>query len=249
MATFLHGKSTTIFLDTQDVSSWMNTASYTLTSDTAETTAFGSSARSYIPSFPGGTVSLGGMFDGTANAIDAFLAGISVSQSGGGPPVALTIIPAGLVHGSRGLLSQVYITSYSVTSPVNDVVAVTADFTYSTKMGSGFLLTEKAAVSATGNGTFVDTGTVGSSGGVATLHVTTNTRDAGSITVNVQDATTSGGTYTTRGSFTAVNGLALSGQYIQVPVTTSLAQFVRAQWTVTGGTTGAYTITTSLAKT
>ena len=51
---FIHGKNTAVLLAQYDVSPFFNSASYSLTSDTAETTAFQSNARSYIPSFPGG---------------------------------------------------------------------------------------------------------------------------------------------------------------------------------------------------
>lgn len=245
MPTFIHGKNTGVILAQYDVSAFLNGASYAMTSDTAETTAFGANARSYIPSFPGGTATLSGMFDGTATGIDAILQSI---QSGANP-VPLTIAAQGIANGNRAFVANIYETNYNITSPVNDVVAISADFTYASRMGAGYVLRNYTSTMAgSGNGTSVDYSTTTSSGGVANLHVITNTRDAGSITVNVQDsadnvtfATVTGGT------FTAVNGGVLSSQNLIIPG--AVRQYVRINWTVTGGTIGAYGVVAAFAKT
>jgi len=232
------------------VSPWLNSASYSLTMDTAETTAYGSSARSYIPSFPGGTVSLGGMFDGTSTGIDGILSTIATSQAGNGPPVALTMAEAGLTNGLRCLIANVYDTAYNVSSPVNDVVSVSADFTYSSKMGGGYILAPKTVVTASGNSTSVDYVTTTSSGGVANLHITTNDRNAGSITVRLEDSADKSSFATvTGGTFAAGNFAVLNGQNLIIPSTTAIRRYVRAAWTVTGGATGGYTVTVGAAKT
>lgn len=251
--TAVHGKNTVVFLDAYDVTTWLNSASYTQAMDTAETTAFGSSARSYIPSFPGGTVSLGGMFDGTALAIDDILSTIVDSQASNGPPVPLSLFPQGATAGNRGLISTVYDSSYSVTSPVNDVVAVAADFTYAAKMGSGKILlanqtTASAAQNPVGNTTgWVDFTTSGTSAGVANLHVTANTF-SNTTAVKLQHATDASGTGVadlTGGAFSSIAASTKKGQTIQVP-SQSMNQFIRAITTPTG--TGSITLTVTFAK-
>src|SRR4051794_7695211 len=118
MANFIHGKNTVVFLDGYDISGYLNSASYTMTADTAETTAFGANARSYIPSFPGGTISVGGMFDGTATGIDTILQTVASNQGAGGAAVPMSVAPQGNTVGNRVMLANVYNTSYSVSSPV-----------------------------------------------------------------------------------------------------------------------------------
>lgn len=252
MPNFLHGKNSSVLLSDSDISTWLNSASYTMTMDTAETTAFQSSARSYIPSFPGGTVSIAGMFDATAGGIDQTLNTIQTSQAASGPPVALTAAAGGLIVGQRTLIASVYDTSYTPSSPVNDVVSFAADFTYASKMGSGFVIVAKQAITTAATTTSpaggVDFTTTGSNGGVATLHVTANTW-TGNTTVTLEDSTSSGGTYAaiTGGTFTVVPASTTSGQYIIIPSTTSIRRWVRAS-IVTAAGSGSVTVSVSVAK-
>jgi hypothetical protein len=114
------------------VSSWLNAVSFPRTMDTAETTAFGSNARSYLAGFPNISFSIGGMFDGTASAIDPTLSGLI----GATMAVAVRYAPTGGTPGQYDMVGNasgtanpgVFLTSYSVSSPVNDVVSFTADF-------------------------------------------------------------------------------------------------------------------------
>lgn len=142
---FAHGKNTVFKVGTvgaptvaTDISSYLDSVSYPRTMDTAETTTFGSSARSYIPSFPGNTWSISGKFDATSGGIDQTLNALQGLTNS----VALEYGPSGSTTGnskytmagnSSGTASPgVFMSSYSVSSPVNDVVSFTADF-----IGSG----------------------------------------------------------------------------------------------------------------
>ena len=57
---FVHGKGTTVLLNAYDLSAYLNGADQTITVETAETTCFGSSAKSYVTGLRDGTVSVGG---------------------------------------------------------------------------------------------------------------------------------------------------------------------------------------------
>lgn len=136
MPTFRHGKNAVFKVGTNgaptvltDISNVVNNVSAPRQSDLAETTAFGSSARSYIPGFPGNNFSISGMFDAT---VDGYLAGLQNYDT----PVAVQYRPEGTGSGkvsydAVGGAGQpgVFITNYSITSPVNDVVGFTAEFT------------------------------------------------------------------------------------------------------------------------
>jgi hypothetical protein len=68
---FIHGKSALVLQNEFDLSAYFNDISISRSIETAETTAFGASAKAYIVGLIDGTLSLSGMFDGAANAIDA----------------------------------------------------------------------------------------------------------------------------------------------------------------------------------
>jgi hypothetical protein len=70
MPTFVHGKGTGVLLDEFDLSTYFNSADMSRTTDTAETTAFGSTSKSYIVGLSDGTLSLSGMFSQDADGSD-----------------------------------------------------------------------------------------------------------------------------------------------------------------------------------
>lgn len=233
----------------------LNNTQYQLAADLAETTVYGASARSYMPGFPGGTVSVGGLFSGGLNEVDAVL-NTALAASSATP---MTILPegyttqAGTVRGRRMFAASVWDTSYSVTSPVNDVVAIAAEFSYDARMDTGWILDGQTAFSTTraaAGAVSVDTTTTSSNGYVAHLHVTTNTRDAGSVTVSIHDsADNSAFALVTGATFSAVSaGSAnISGQRLE-STTQTVRRYVAANIAVTGGTTGSYTMVVVLAK-
>lgn len=86
---------------------------------------------------------------------------------------------------------------------------------------------------ATGNQTAVDMGAIGTLGGEAYLFLQAVTGTLGSATVTVASSTTSGGTYTTLGTFT----LTAVGAY-EVNFTGTVNRWIRLGITSMGGTTG-----------
>ena len=66
---FVHGKDVVVFVNASNYSTYFNNADSTQTADIAETTTFGNSAKTYIPGDKDGTISLGGLFDATADAV------------------------------------------------------------------------------------------------------------------------------------------------------------------------------------
>src|SRR3954467_12042025 len=136
MPTFRHGKNTIFKVGTAgaptvltDISNTLDSVSYPAQADLAETTTFSSSARSYMPGFPGNSFSISGKFDGTT---DAVLAGLQNAAT----PVAVQFRPSGTLTpgvsydavGGAGA-AGVFLTSYNISAPVNDVVSFTAEFT------------------------------------------------------------------------------------------------------------------------
>ena len=124
MPTFAHGKSTDFALDdtggsSRNLSNTLTDVSFPQTIDTAETTAFGSSNKSYIVGLKDTTISVSGIWDAT---VDGYLSGTE--------PASRSFIfgPAGSTGGNVKYTGECILTNYSQSNPVGDVVSFTADF-------------------------------------------------------------------------------------------------------------------------
>jgi predicted secreted protein len=123
MPTFVHGKSTDFELD--DTSGTSRSLANTLTSvdfpetiDTAETTAFGATSRSYIVGLRSATISISGLWDST---VDGYIIGTE--------PASRSFIfgPAGSTGGNVKYTGEAILTNYSISNPVGDVVTYSID--------------------------------------------------------------------------------------------------------------------------
>jgi hypothetical protein len=124
MPTFAHGKSTDFAIDdtggtSRNISDTLTDVSFPQTIDTAETTAFGSSNKSYIVGLKDTTISVSGIWDAT---VDGYLSGTE--------PASRSFIfgPAGSTGGNVKYTGEAIMTNYSQSNPVGDVVSFTADF-------------------------------------------------------------------------------------------------------------------------
>jgi hypothetical protein len=124
MPTFVHGKSTNFTLDdtagsVRDISNTVTSVDFPDTIDTAETTAFGSTAKSYIVGLTDATLSISGIWDAT---VDGYL-------SGGAEPASRSFVfgPAGSTAGNVKYTGEAIVTSYSISNPVGDVVTYSLD--------------------------------------------------------------------------------------------------------------------------
>lgn len=195
MPTFIHGKGTSVLLDEFDLSSYFNSADVSHSVETAETTSFGASAKSYIVGLRDGTLSLSGMWAADTDGSDEELSGILGSAT---TPLVTAMYDSGTI-GNRATLAKAHATSYSISSPVADVVTITADFNASTDgtanvtlgLAQGVQLTTGASIAFGDLGTGLASANNGASsanGGMANLHVTANTLDA-ATTIKVQHST------------------------------------------------------------
>jgi predicted secreted protein len=124
MPTFVHGKSTNFTLDdtagsVRDISNTLTSVDFPDSVDVAETTAFGSSAKSYIVGLTDATISCSGIWDST---VDGYIAG-------GAEPASRSFVygPAGSTAGNVKYTGEAIVTSYSISNPVGDVVTYSLD--------------------------------------------------------------------------------------------------------------------------
>ena len=124
MPTFVHGKSVDFELDdtggtSRSISNTLNSVDFPEVTETADTTAFGSSSRSFIVGLESATISISGLWDAT---VDGYI-------KGGTEPASRSFIygPAGSTGGNIKYTGECILTNYSISSPVGDVVTYSCD--------------------------------------------------------------------------------------------------------------------------
>jgi hypothetical protein len=124
MPTFSTGKAAVFEIDdtagtVRDISNVLNQIDFPRTQETAETTAFGASARSYIVSLSSATISISGMQDST---VDGYF-------EGGAEPASRTFTyKPGVTAGDAIYSGECILTGYNLGTPVGDTNTFTADF-------------------------------------------------------------------------------------------------------------------------
>jgi len=228
MPTFAHGKNVNVFVNEYDFSTYFNDVSASSMVETAEVSAFGSSAKEYIVGLTDGTVSLSGMFDGTATGTDVVFSAVLGSTT----KQNVIVAPSGHSNGASAIMLEADDTSYEVSGAVADVVQTSAEFQSSDGVEHGKILSSGSAISATGSGTSVDNAASSANGGVGFVSVPTNTRN-GNITVKVQQSADNS-TFTDLITFTVVSSTQKTFQ--RVEVTGTVARYLRVNYTVAGST-------------
>lgn len=239
MMAFRHGKNTVLFYNGADLTSYFNEATVSQSVETAETSAFGSDAKTYVPGLQDGTISGSGMFDGSPQAIDVILSGVIGAEADDVVTMSMDGPTVGNV--CHSLLARE--TSYEISSPVGDVVAANLEAQGDGGIERGIFLAVRSATGSTGNGTGQDNGAASSAGGSAYLHVTANSRDDAS-TFKVQHSTDNV-SYVDLATFSTVSASATSGQ--RVAVSGTVYQYVRA-YHAPGGSSGSVTYTMAFAR-
>jgi hypothetical protein len=126
MPTFRHGKSTVFKVDNAagqltNISDTLTDVSFPQSADTAETSTFGSSAKSYVVGLTDSTLSVAGNFDAT---VDAHLAGVL----GQAESLSFEYGPEGSTNGLVKYTGECILTSYEKSGAIGDVVSYSAEF-------------------------------------------------------------------------------------------------------------------------
>jgi hypothetical protein len=236
---FIHGKNTGVFVDAADLTSFFNEVSASQDVETAETTVFGQSAKTYIVGLKDGTMSVSGLFDGTADAVDDQLASSLGSETAG----LVTVAPEGRTAGKLAYSCQARKTSYEVSSPVGDVVSTSLSVQADGGIDRGVLLAAGSTVTTSATTTGIDQTGSSADGGVGYLHVTANTRD-GASTFKVQDSADNV-TFADLITFSSVTASTAVGERVEVAGT--VERYVRASH-APGGSSGSVTYTLAFAR-
>lgn len=234
MPTFRHGKNTAVLVNEFDFSEFFNEATASLSVETAETTTFGNSAKTYVVGLKDATASLSGLFEGSATGTDAeFSAAIGTNNT------LVTIGVEDAIGARRAMVMKAINTTYEISSPVADVVSMSAELqAEEDAIDYGIFLVDLAAITATTNGASRDNGASSANGLVAMLHVTANAHN-NNATFKVQHSADNS-TWADLITFTTVATTVKTAERSET--TGTVNRYLRAQATLSGSGSITYTI-------
>jgi hypothetical protein len=253
MPTFVHGKSTEVYLDEFVMSQYFNSTDVALTNETAEVTSFSDSSKVYILGLADGTLSMSGMWNQETDGSDEELHAILGSATAPN----ITIAEAGGTIGNRATIARTHETNYAISNPVADVSTITADFQGTSNAGTlgtmtygitgGVQLSTGVSIdyNALGNLSGVDGAAASTAGGAALLHVVTNSIP-GVTTIKVQHDTVAGfGSAADLISFTGVGASTKTSEMVVCSGTVN--RYIRVTAS-TAGSSGSITFMVSFAR-
>lgn len=179
---FSGGYNTRFMLAGYDLSTYLNQASKSGTTDALDTSTFGSQWRSAIPGLKAGQMSVRGFSDNSAGAVTAVLGSCFASNN-----KIVTSFDIGDTFGNLGWAMSALETDYGITSPVDGVTQIEASFTSNTGFDPVISLRALAAATGTGNGSTYDNGGATSNGGAGYLQLTSFSGT--NITVSINHST------------------------------------------------------------
>ncbi|CAB4176409.1 hypothetical protein UFOVP978_30 [uncultured Caudovirales phage] len=228
---FVHGKNARVLLNGADASYWLRSVQWNQQSDVAETTAFGTTAKTYLSGMSGFTMGMGGMFEDTATTgFDAVVSPLL----GSGTLNNVAMAPNGFTIGRPAWAVSGAITSYDVQGGVGDIVQASVNVQGSDRVSRGVSLRDNTAtsVAATTSEASVNNAAATTTGYVAYLFVTgvPTSGTTPSVTVTVEHSTNNS-SWSSLTSFAAVTTTVGSERKT---ATGTVNQYLRATATVTG---------------
>lgn len=221
------GINTRVYVDGYDLSCYLTEASVTASADLLDTSTLCHTARTRIAGLKDASLSYTGLFEGTAGTADAVFRAIF-----GVPTQHHMVTIGGASVGDAAIALIASESEYSIDSPVDGLVGVTASASGDGALEYGTILHAFEAETATGDETAVNNLSSSASGGAAWLQVGAFTGIT-SIDVIVEGSATGAftGEETTVATFTQVTAAQVSER---VAVSGTVPQYLRASWTVAG---------------
>jgi hypothetical protein len=221
MPTFDHGRSTKVWVDGYDLSTYLRTATAPYNAGELDTTTYGNGGeKSFQKDNSDSTVSLSGFWrDTTLEPVETILNNAGV----------ITIAPAGAVLNSAARLAYVFGTKTETPADAGDLIQQSADYRARDGVGRGRLIRIPTPISGGGNSTSVDFGAASLNYWKSALHLTAI--DAGTFTATLQHSSDNT-VWVAAGVFTALT--AKGGAYLSG--SGRLERYRRILYTFAGGT-------------
>ena len=117
---FIHGKGASVLHGAYDLSAFLNDGSISNSVETAETTTFGATSKTFQGTLRNGdTISISGKWDSALNTQLVALLGLATSST-------FEYHPAGTTAGLPKVSGECFVASYEVSSAVADLVTFSA---------------------------------------------------------------------------------------------------------------------------
>lgn len=223
---FKHGSKAVIYLNGFNLSGWLKEFQSSFSVDTAETSTFGNTFKTYVPGLSDGTFTASGIYDGDTNAVDVIM--LATLQATKDDIVAY--LPQGDGLGNPAKCFASMSTSYQVTSSIGDVSTVQLQGQSQVGSESGLLLHAMGAEATPGNGTSVDQTVVSTSAGWSSYIQVISGTD---LVVKIQDSANNS-TWADLSGAVFPEFDARGGARIYNFGTAVVRRYVRAIWTGTG---------------
>jgi hypothetical protein len=117
---FAHGKSGYIKIGANNLSTYCNSIDFPATVDTAETSTFGSTSKTYVVGLIDHTLTVEGLVDPTGDQYFEAMIGAAAATFYYGP--------AGSTVGNKGYTGSCIMTGYNPSTPIGDAVKFTSSF-------------------------------------------------------------------------------------------------------------------------
>ncbi len=117
----IHGKSTLVTLDTNDISTYCNNVSFEQAADSHDTTTFGKNSHVYTGGLKDGTCTIEGIYESGATGPAAVIRPLL------GTTVELIYQPEGTGTGKPTHTVDVVVTAYNESAPVADMIQWTCE--------------------------------------------------------------------------------------------------------------------------
>lgn len=223
---FKHGKNAAVLYGGVDMSPYLFGADLSIAVDTADTSTFASSWRTYIPGLTGGGYEFEGLYDPAETNIQAALG------TGGG---VLTVCPSGSAVGDLVRLVPVITSDYGQSSPIDGVVGFSWGVVAEAAIAAGKLIHALTKDTNTTTGNAIDGTASSSTGWTGHLHVTSV--DGGSWVITIEDSADGATGWATIATFAAKTG-AGAERLLSASATTTVKRYIRVKATRTGGSAG-----------
>jgi len=225
---FVHGSNGRIYVNGFDLSLFLKEVSSAEEVAAHDTTGFGATAKTYMPGLTDATLSAEGLFAGAVGATDAVFSAALRNRA----PDIWTWLPAGDIDGAFGYGLSSHVTSYEISSPVDDLVSVSVEAQSNVGLENIQVLAPLFTRNTTTNGVARDNTLPTTAGGEGYLQVTTVTGGTPNLAARVQHSVDAS-VWVDLVTFAAA---AASNNAQRVEVAGTVNRHTRAIWTITGTT-------------
>lgn len=240
---FSHGTDGRIWLDGFSAACTLNEVSMEGEIDTAETTTLCKTHKTYIPGLADATISMSGFYD--TNTVDPTTTMEYFLDARKRTTFPVMYAPQGAeVVGEPVYQFNGFLTSFSVSTTVDEAAMVETEYQSSTGFERGQVAAPDAARTATGSTdlTTLDNGASTANGGSAILSVSAVTGTAPTLDVIVEHSADDD-TWATKATFTQQTLVNAE----RITFTGTVERYIRISWTI-AGTTPSFTFNVSVHR-